>query len=82
MLARENTVIKISEFSHAACITTNRHNHTVCSQQAEVIEKLGAHNLSDIYQGFIQDFRLGGDDVPVILVINQKSLGGSGGMFP
>ena len=30
-------------------------------------------------QGFIQDFQLGGDNVPVI---NKSHLGGSGGMLP
>ena len=38
-------LIEISEFSHAARVTKNRHNRMVCSQEAEVTKKLGAHNL-------------------------------------
>ena len=34
---------------------------------------------SFLTQGFILDFQLGGDDVPVI---NKSHLGGSGGMLP
>ena len=37
-------VSKGLKFSHAACVTKNRHNCTVRSQEAQVTEKLGAHN--------------------------------------
>ena len=37
-------LIENSTFSHAARVTTNRHNRIVCSQEAEVTEKPGAHN--------------------------------------
>ena len=36
-------LIEISEFSHAAGVTKNRHNRMVCSQEAKVTEKPGAH---------------------------------------
>ena len=39
-------LIENSTFSHAACVTKNRHNLTVCSQEAKVTEKPGAHNPS------------------------------------
>ena len=38
-------LIEISEFSHAARVTKNRHNRMVCSREAEVTEKSGAHTF-------------------------------------
>ena len=39
-------LIENSKFSHAAHVTKNRHNRMVCSQEAKVTEKPGAHNPS------------------------------------
>ena len=39
-------LIENSTISHAAHVTKNRHNRMVCSQEAKVTEKPGAHNPS------------------------------------